>query len=161
MMLRNEIIWFVPAATLLLSACEKTYKERTVDTTMNNPTSQSVLSEIAAETGQKLLGGLDPEAALEYMKNTPNIVIVQVNTAYWKINPGFTGAMWIPHDEMAERYDEIPEGRPVILHCGAEVVSVPAYETLIEKRPDIPELSYVAGSPHAIMEEYNKWLESQ
>lgn len=37
-----------------------------------------------------------------------------------------TGAMWIPHDEMAKRYDEIPEECPVILHCGAGVVSVSA-----------------------------------
>lgn len=61
--------------------------------------------------------------------------------------------------EMAERYDEIPEGCPVILHCGAGVVSVPAYETLIEKRPDIPELSYIDGAPP--IKEYNEWLESR
>ena len=32
--------------------------------------------------------------------------------------------------------NEIPSGVPVILHCGAGVVSVPAYETLMEKRKD-------------------------
>lgn len=112
------------------------------------------------ENGQtNLLGGLSPEGALEYMKTTENLVIVEVNTAQWKKETPFTGAMWIPHDEMAERYDEIPEGCPVILHCGAGVVSVPAYETLIEKRPDIPELSYIDGAPP--IEEYNEWLESR
>lgn len=107
------------------------------------------------------LGGMKPSDALEYMKTTPDLVIVQVNTAEWKIEPGFTGALWIPHDEMAERYDEIPEGKPVILHCGGGIVSVPAYETLLEKRPDIPELSYIAGSPHSIIDKYNKWIESE
>lgn len=119
-------------------------------------------SETAGKTekGQtNLLGGLSPEDALEYMKTTENLVIVEVNTAQWKKETPFTGAMWIPHDEMAERYDEIPEGCPVILHCGAGVVSVPAYETLIEKRPDIPELSYIDGAPP--IEEYNEWLESR
>lgn len=112
------------------------------------------------EIMQNILGGLSPEDALEYMKNTPDLVIVQVNTAEWKIIPGFTGALWIPHDEMEERYGEIAEGKPVLLHCGAGVVSVPAYETLIEKRPDIPELGYIAGSPHSIIPAYNEWLES-
>ncbi|MCM1166477.1 MAG: hypothetical protein NC299_13525 [Lachnospiraceae bacterium] len=122
-------------------------------------------SDIANEGGdsmssQKQLGGLSPEEALEYIKSKPDIVIVQVNTAVWKSEPGFSGALWIPHDEMAERCNEIPEGRPVILHCGAGVVSVPAYETLIEKRPDIPELSYIAGRPHEIMTEYNEWVKN-
>lgn len=115
----------------------------------------------SSKTTQKLLGGLSPKQALQYIKNTPDVVIVQVNTAQWKIEPGFTGAIWIPHDEMQTRYNEIPRGRPVILHCGAGVVSVPAYKTLIEKRPDIPELSYIAGRPHEIMQEYNSWRKSK
>ena len=40
-------------------------------------------------TVQKLLGGMAPEDALAYMKTTPNLVIVQVNTTEWKITPGF------------------------------------------------------------------------
>jgi hypothetical protein len=38
------------------------------------------------------------------------------------------------------------------------VVSVPAYETLCDKRPDIPELSYIAGNPP--VSEYNKWYKN-
>ncbi len=53
--------------------------------------------------------------------------------------------------------NEIPSDVPVILHCGAGVVSVPAYETLMEKRKDIPQLSYIAGHPP--VDEFNKWLE--
>ncbi len=108
--------------------------------------------------GTKQLGGISPEDALEYMKKTPDLVIVQVNTAEWKIEPGFSDALWIPHDEMEKRCGEIPEGRPVLLHCGAGVVSVPAYETLLERRPDIPELGYIDGSPHSIIPQYNDWL---
>ncbi|NCC00169.1 MAG: DUF2271 domain-containing protein [Clostridia bacterium] len=104
-------------------------------------------------------GPMSPEDALEYMKNTPDLVIVEVNAPEWKLDTGFTGALWIPHTEMEERYNEIPEGVPVILHCGAGVVSVPAYETLLEKRPDIPMLSYIAGRPPVA--EYNAWFASQ
>ncbi len=105
------------------------------------------------------LGGLDPQEALAYMENhyDEGLIIVEVNTDYWKLETGFTGAMHIPHDQMAERYQEIPSGVPVILHCGAGVVSVPAYETLMEKRPDIPQLSYIAGRPP--VQEFNSWLE--
>lgn len=103
----------------------------------------------------KRMGGISPEEALEYMKNTENLVIVEVNTEVWKKETPFMNALWIPHDEMAERYDEIPKECPVILHCGAGVVSVPAYETLVEKRPDIPELSYIDGAPP--IAEYNAW----
>jgi rhodanese-related sulfurtransferase len=114
-----------------------------------------------ADNTANWLGGLEPEAALNYMKEhyDEGLVIVEVNTDYWKLEKGFTGAMHIPHDQMAERYDEIPSGVPVILHCGAGVVSVPAYETLMEKRKDIPQLSYIAG--HLPVDEFNKWLEER
>ncbi len=107
------------------------------------------------------LGGLSPEDALDYMKAhyDEGLVIVEVNTDYWKLSTGFTGTLHIPHDQMAERYDEIPGGVPVILHCRAGVVSVPAYETLMEKRPDIPQLSYIAGKPP--VKEFNEWLEKK
>jgi len=131
-----------------ISASYTAVKSDTEDDEMNSDTTKT-----------NALGGLSPEDALEYMKKTPNLVIVQVNTAQWYIEDGFKGAMWIPHTEIAERYDEIPKGVPVILHCGAGVVSVPAYEALLEKRPDIPELSYIAGRPP--IAEYNEWVGNQ
>lgn len=105
------------------------------------------------------LGAMSPEDALEYMKSTPNLVIVEVNAPEWKLRNGITGAMYIPYTEMTERYDEIPEGCPVLLHCGGGIVSIDAYEILQEKRPDIPELSYIAGAPS--VKAYNEWLAAQ
>lgn len=102
------------------------------------------------------LGGLSPEKALEYMKTTNNLVIVEVNAPEWKLRTGFTGALHIPYTEMSKRYDEIPKGCPVILYCGGGIVSVRAYETLVEKRSDIPELSYIAAAPP--IRAYNEWL---
>lgn len=122
-----------------------------------------VADEIQTENVAKeqFLGGLSPEKALEYMKQNydKGLVIVEVNTNYWKIKQGFKNALHIPHDEMEKRYAEIPSGVPVILHCGAGVVSVPAYETLKAKRTDIPQLSYIAGKPP--ISEFNEWLGSQ
>jgi len=106
---------------------------------------------------EKHLGGLTPKESLAFLKDHPDTIIVQVNDAYWKIDPGFKGAMWIPHDEMAKRYDEIPTGHPVLLHCGGGIVSVQAYNVLMDKRPDIPVLAYIAGSPRSVMSQYNAW----
>lgn len=105
-----------------------------------------------------LMGGITPQAALEYMKSTDNLVIIEVNQKQWKKKVPFTGAMWIPYDEIEARCGEIPKDRPVLLHCGQGVVSVPAYDTLKRVRPDIPELSYIAGPPP--IDEYNKWKKS-
>lgn len=111
----------------------------------------------AAET--HLLGGLSPDDALDYMKTTKDLVIIEVNQKQWKKKVPFTGAMWIPYDQLERRCGEIPARRPVILHCGLGVVSVPAYETLVKVRPDIPELSYIAGAPP--IAEYNEWKKAQ
>jgi rhodanese-related sulfurtransferase len=113
----------------------------------------------SSSTKTHLLGGISPEDALAYMKKTPNLVIVEVNTSEWKLKEGFTGALWIPHTEMAQRYEEIPKGRPVLIHCGGGIVSKDAYKVLQEKRPDIPELGYIAGAP--LVHEYNEWVKSK
>ena len=116
-------------------------------------------TEIEPQTTTTALGGMSPEDALTYMENTTDLVIVEVNAPEWKLSNGITGAMWIPYTEMTQRYDEIPEGKPVLLHCGGGIVSVEAYETLLEVRPDIPELSYIAGAPP--VSAYNEWLANQ
>lgn len=103
-----------------------------------------------------LIGALTPDQALEYMKTTENLVIVETREPQY-IQGGFIGAIFIPHTEMAERYNEIPANRPVILHCGGGVAVPAAYRVLAEKRPDIPELSYIAGSP--LFDAYNPWLQ--
>lgn len=139
--------FYLFAATLILICA-------TVSAQAKN--AQRKQGEKGARNSTHLLGGLSPEAALDYMKTTKNLVIVEVNTARWKKATPFAGAMWIPHDEMEKRCKEIPSGRPVILHCGLGVVSVPAYETLVRMRPDIPELSYIDGAP--MIAEYNEWI---
>ena len=145
------------AISMMLAGCGETAHSET----FAKPTEV----QMKVETEEKIvdnttnwLGGLTPDEALTYMKEhyDKGLVIVEVNTDYWKLKTGFQGAMHIPHDEMAERYGEIPKGKPVILHCGAGVVSVDAYKTLQEKRKDIPELSYIAGAPPVA--EYNTWV---
>ena len=88
------------------------------------------------------------------MKKTPNLVIVEVNAPEWKLSRGFTEALWIPYTEMPTHYNEIPKGRPVLIHCGGGIVSKDAYKTLQSKRPDFPEMGHIAGAP--LVQEYNE-----
>lgn len=104
---------------------------------------------------EKLNGPIRPEDTLEYLNDHPETIIVQVNSPERVIEPGFKGALWIPHEEMEKRFEEIPSGHPVLLHCRAGIACIPAYQVLSKKRPDL-ELGYIAGSPFEIIEEYNK-----
>lgn len=103
----------------------------------------------------KLLGGLSPADALEYMKTTRDLVIIEVNKADRKWPVGFNGALWIPYDEIEQRVSEIPAGRPVILHCRRGNVVKIAYKTLSQMNTGIKELSYIAGVPP--IDEYNSF----
>ena len=125
--------------------------------------SNSKIEDITEQGGSdnkiNLLGAMTPQRALEYMKSTPNLVIVDVREPQWIGNTYFKGAMFIPHSEMAARYKEIPNDRPVILNCGAGVMAPRAYQTLLDVKADILQLSYIAGAP--LFSEYNRWIEQQ
>jgi hypothetical protein len=109
-------------------------------------------------------GGLTPEAALEYMLATENLVIVDIDTAYQREH--FKGAVNIPLEtmnaaEIESLFMDLPSGYPLILHSHRrlDMVIPAAYEMLKRLRPDIQEIFYVAGAPYFY--EYNAWLENQ
>lgn len=107
----------------------------------------------------RALGALTPQKALEYMKTTGGLVIVDVATAREYAEEHFDGAINIHYSEMPERYDEIPRDRKVLLHCRLGMVVPNAYRVLLEKRPDIAELSYIDGAP--LFDAYNSWKKEQ
>lgn len=109
---------------------------------------------------QKDLGSMEPAQALEYMKTTPELVIVDVATRSGFERIHFAKAINIPIEnissaESKELYMQIPTGRPVILHCRLGMIVPDAYRTLKSLRPDIPEISYISGRPP--FDEYNTW----
>ena len=109
-------------------------------------------------------GGISPEAALEYMKTTKNIVVVDVAAKRWYAQEHFEGAINIPienlsSDEAKKLYLAIPKDRPVLLHCRLGMIVPGAYRTLKQLRPDISEICYIDGVPP--FDEYNKWLKQQ
>ena len=152
----KKIISFLMIGSLLILGCGNSESSKTVSLPEAKSTTEE--SALPADNTMNWLGGLPPDEALTYMKEhyAEGLVIVEVNTDYWKLKTGFQGALHIPHDEMTERFAEIPKGKPVILHCGKGIVSVDAYKILQEKRKDIPQLSYIAGAPP--VKEFNDWL---
>ena len=105
------------------------------------------------------LGGVSPQKALEYMqKNYPNLIIIDTALPQYYEKQHFAGAINIPANEMSERYQEIPEGAKVILHCRIGKTVLPAYRVLQQHRPDL-EFSYINNAPP--FEAYNKWVEDK
>ena len=98
------------------------------------------------------------------MKKTENLVIIDVAAAKWYNKNHFVGAINIPIEELNSEeedafYMDIPTDRPVLMHCRLGMIVPEAYERMRELRPDIPEISYIAGSP--LFDDYNEWLSKQ
>lgn len=113
---------------------------------------------------QKALGALSAEQALDYMKNTKDLIIVDVapRKAYDKGH--FIGALSIPIEGMSKeeedkRYKEIPAGKPVLVCCRRGIYAPGAYKRIVELRPDIPEIAYIEAAPP--IQSYNEWKATQ
>ena len=109
---------------------------------------------------QKKLGALSPNQALTYMKETKDLLIVDVAAEKWFDKKHFLEAVNIPIESLTKNeeinlYEQLPEKRPVILHCRSGMIVPAAYATLAKVRADIPEVAYIDGAP--LFEEYNSW----
>ena len=98
---------------------------------------------------------LTPEDALEYMKNTDNLVIIDTRDLEVKPN-GFVWWIEIPWNQMETRYTEIPKWASVLLHCGWWWVAPKAYQALLDINPNLESLGYIAWTP--LFDEYNNWV---
>lgn len=110
---------------------------------------------------QNDLGAMTPEEALDYMKKTDDLIIVDVAAERWYDEEHFEGAINIPIESLDSEaedalYMQIPSDRPVLLHCRRGVIVPGAYRRLKELRPDIPEIGYIDGVPP--FAEYNAWI---
>lgn len=113
---------------------------------------------------QKKLGAFSPRKALDYMKETENLLIVDVATEKWFDKKHFLEAVNIPIESLAKNeaiklYEQLPKNRPVILHCRLGMIVPAAYATLAKVRADIPEIAYIDGAP--LFEEYKQSLNLQ
>jgi len=109
-------------------------------------------------------GAISPQQALEYMKNTDNLLVVDVASKSSFASKHFVGAINIPladltEQEAKEMYLALPAGRPVLLHCRRGRTVLSAYPVWKDLRTDIPAIAYIDAAP--LFEEYNTWKEQQ
>lgn len=108
---------------------------------------------------QKDLGGLHPAEALEYMKKTENLYLLDVSPPERYRSMHFIGSYNIPQAELLSRISEIPEDRPVLISCRLGRTCVKAYPLVKRMCPNIPEISYINDKP--MFEEYNNWVKNK
>lgn len=65
--------------------------------------------------------------------NDPNVIVLDVRGDAERTGGGFKGALHIPFEQLATRYNEIPKDKTVIVHCATGIRSSIAYETLKAK----------------------------
>lgn len=110
---------------------------------------------------QNDLGAFSPEAAFEYMKEKPNLLIVDAAATRWYQTKTFEGAVNIPVEELSnteltEAVKKLPAGQPILVHCRHGMVAPQVYRRIKEIRPDVPEISWLDGAP--LFDEYNAWV---
>ena len=114
----------------------------------------------AQNKNEKYLDGLTPEAALAYMKENPDIYIIDVREEQWyKGAMQFAGNRHIPSSELARRLKEIPADRPIIINCGMGWVAPKAYKKIKESGIAVKQIGYIDGTP--LFRQYNDWKKKQ
>lgn len=93
-------------------------------------------------------GPLTPEAGRDYIASTQHVFILDVRSRREFSARHIPGAHNIPIRQLAHRLDEIPMGRPVLIHCALGARALRAYQLLQKKRQDIQELYYIRGWPY-------------
>ena len=162
-MKKSVITALVLCVLVIFTGCGNTSKNAENEKNTKPATTEQVKPTNNAK-GQKALGAITPEQALEYMKKTKDLVIIDVAPTKAYDKGHFIGAINIPVEvlsieEEEKRYKElIPTGKPVLVHCRKSIYAPAAYRRIIELRPDIPEISYINGAP--LLNQYNDWKAS-
>ena len=162
-MKKSVITALVLCVLVIFTGCSNTPKNAENEKNAKPATTEQVKPTNNTK-GQKALGALKPEQALEYMKKTKDLVIIDVAPSKAYDKGHFIGAISIPVEvlsieEEEKRYKElIPAGKPVLVHCRKSIYAPAAYKRIIELRPDIPEISYIDGAP--MLKQYNDWKAS-
>lgn len=87
-----------------------------------------------------------PTEAWEYIVATPDVYILDVRSAEEFSKGYINGAVNIPVGELEERIVELPEGRPVLVHCMVGKRSERAYQIIRAKRPELQPVFAVTGN---------------
>ena len=102
-----------------------------------------------AATANALSGTPDitPEQGKAMIAEKKDLVILDVRNPNEYVVAHYPDSLNIPVKELETRSNEIPSGKPVLIHCAKGKRAERAYLLLREKRPDIKELYFIKGEP--------------
>lgn len=89
---------------------------------------------------------LTPEQAKEYIEQTKELTILDVRNPNEFVTGHYPNALNIPVAELEQRIEEVPSGKPVLIHCAKGIRAKRAYDLMKTKRPDA-EVAFIKGSP--------------
>jgi len=98
-----------------------------------------------APQGQGEIAALSPEEAQEYVRNTTNLLIIDVRSHKEFADGHLVHAVNIPLYAFQRQVKNIPSNVPILLHCQYGYRALQAYKLLRRLRPDIHEVRYAAG----------------
>ncbi len=83
-----------------------------------------------------------PEVGFEEVRDrTPEVVVVDVRRAAEVEDAHLPGSLWAPHTRLAERLDEIPTHRPLLVHCASGARSAVASAFLAAQGREVTYVS--------------------
>lgn len=98
-----------------------------------------------APRGQGEIAALSPEEAQEYVRDTPNLLIIDVRSRKEFADGHLVHAINMPLYAFQRMAKDIPANVPVLLHCQYGYRSLQAYKLLRRLRPDIQDVRFAAG----------------
>lgn len=90
---------------------------------------------------------ITPEQGKAMIVEKKDLVILDVRNPNEYVVAHYPGSLNIPVKELETRFNEVPSGRPVLIHCAKGKRAERAYEVLREKRPDIKDVLFIKGEP--------------
>lgn len=89
---------------------------------------------------------MTPEAALQYMAETPTLFVVDVRTPAEYAEKHLDRAVNIPVEELEGRLSEVPADRPILIHCRTGIRAERAYNLIRDKKTDVKTMRIVRGN---------------
>lgn len=90
---------------------------------------------------------ITPEQGKAMVQENKDLFILDVRNPNEYVTGHYPGSVNIPVKELEERYNEIPAGRTILVHCAKGVRAERAYNLLQEKRPDLTNMRFIKGAP--------------
>lgn len=94
---------------------------------------------------------MTPEAALQYMAETPTLFVVDVRTPAEYAEKHLDRAVNIPVEELEGRLREVPTDRPVLIHCRTGIRAERAYNLIRDKKPEVKTMRMVRGNVEELL----------